>query len=468
MIAWMLYLALVSVLLAVAARLTEGALLLHGRAVRHVWLAALAGSLAVPLFLRVTPAADRPLPTVFELPVSSAATDAATPAHARSLLDRIQLPARVERAAGIAWTASAVLAFVGLSLFFGGISLAARRWPRGRVDDAEVRVSSDAGPAVFGLLWPVIVVPAWLVDCPAEVRQLALMHEREHVAARDPLLLALSAALLAITPWNPASWWLFVRLRAAVELDCDRRVLLRGANVGAYGAMLLGVAGRGSAPILTAALVEPAVLLERRIVAMTRNHPRRRGARTVALLTAGSIAALFACELNSPTTPAPAASDEAAVLEKVEVSPELERKLLVEKEALQKAEVSPELKRKLLAEKAVLEVVLSRVDGTAIRLEATGETVSVESEPAELRRSATLRQLEKTVPTRTLQSTIRRRTPAPDDPLIVVDGQIAGPHGLEAVAPDRIESVDVFKGAAAIRLYGEAGKHGVIRITTRK
>jgi hypothetical protein len=395
-----------------------------------------------------------------QLPLAIEPTDAPTQARALSLLDRIQLPARFERAAGITWAASAAVAFLGLSLFFCGISVAARRWPRGRVDDADVRVSSGAGPAVFGLLRPVIVVPEWLMSCPAEVRKLALLHEREHVAARDPLLLALSAALLAITPWNPASWWVFARLRAAVELDCDRRVLRRGANVGAYGAMLLGVAGRSSSPILSAALVEPAVLLERRIITMTRTHPRRRGARTLVLLAAGGIAALAACELNSPTIPAPATGEDVAAVEKVQVSSELERKLLVEKAAR--------------AEAARLYVTAEGVVSMQpLRRKFTDEAAIPEDGRIELRRSATLRQLEKVERAgieegMVLESKIRQRGPEPEEPLMVIDGRIATTFDLHELSPDRIERVEVFKGGAAFRRYGEAGQHGVIEFTTRK
>jgi hypothetical protein len=452
MTAWMLYFTLVSVLLGIAARLTEGALLLHGRAVRYVWLAALTGSLALPLLVRLTPVADGARGMVVELPVANEPTAAPSHVRTRPLLDRIQLPARFERAAGITWAASAALAFLGLSMFFGGLSFAARRWPRGRMDDADVRLSEGAGPAVFGLLRPVIVVPAWLMHCPAEVRQLALLHEREHVAARDPLLLALSAALLAITPWNPASWWMFARLRAAVELDCDRRVLLRGANVGAYGAMLLGVAGRSSSPILTASLVEPAVLLERRIVAMTPNHQRRRGVRSVVLLAAGGIAALLACDLNSPTTPAPAVSDEVAALKKVEASPELERKMLVEKE-------------------------LARLNGNATsRMKSTGKPAAGEVGTIELRKKLLLRELdkveraaieEKIVAEKAAGSLFKQPSSGPE-PLIVIDGRIVESSRLRELSPDRIERVDVFKGAAAIRLYGEPGRDGVVQVTTHK
>jgi len=36
------------------------------------------------------------------------------------------------------------------------------------------------------------------------------------------------------------------------------------------------------------------------------------------------------------------------------------------------------------------------------------------------------------------------------------------------MSPDRIQSIEVIKGAAAEKLYGPEGAKGVIRITTKK
>ena len=50
-------------------------------------------------------------------------------------------------------------------------------------------------------------------------------HVLEASHGRDPLVLHAAALLALVTPWNLALWWLNRRLRLAVELDCDARVL---------------------------------------------------------------------------------------------------------------------------------------------------------------------------------------------------------------------------------------------------
>jgi len=51
--------------------------------------------------------------------------------------------------------------------------------------------------------------------------------------------------------------------------------------------------------------------------------------------------------------------------------------------------------------------------------------------------------------------------------LIFVDGVKATESAMK-MPPDRIQSIEVIKGAAAEKLYGPEGAKGVIRITTKK
>lgn len=54
-------------------------------------------------------------------------------------------------------------------------------------------------------------------------------------------------------------------------------------------------------------------------------------------------------------------------------------------------------------------------------------------------------------------------------PLIVVDGVVQeGQQALTAIDPDRIATVNVLKDAAALKKYGEKGRHGVVEITTKQ
>ena len=55
-----------------------------------------------------------------------------------------------------------------------------------------------------------------------------------------------------------------------------------------------------------------------------------------------------------------------------------------------------------------------------------------------------------------------------EKPLIIVDGKEMKDGSIEDIAPDTIESINVFKGDKAVEKYGEKGKDGVIIIKTKK
>jgi hypothetical protein len=108
-----------------------------------------------------------------------------------------------------------------------------------------------------------------------EARALMLRHESEHIRARDPLMLFAGVLLVALFPWNPALWMLVRRLRLAVEIDCDQRVLRSSSQQREYGILLLAVGARHASPMpFATSLAERRPFLERRIRALTESRPR--------------------------------------------------------------------------------------------------------------------------------------------------------------------------------------------------
>jgi beta-lactamase regulating signal transducer with metallopeptidase domain len=116
----------------------------------------------------------------------------------------------------------------------------------------------------------------------------------------------LLATLLMIVamPWNLTLWWMAHRLRLAVEVDCDERVLRGGLwDVRTYGALLLFVGRRRSRPAYSlAAFSRPRSSLEHRILEMTRPAGRARWARSGAVLVAVLALALTSFALPAPNT----------------------------------------------------------------------------------------------------------------------------------------------------------------------
>jgi TonB family protein len=335
MAAWMAYATLLGAAAIAVALGTEKVLRFYGRPARWAWAAGIAATLLLPVLLLLSggagPGSARPAgPESVAAPVtgSTAAPEAffshaypaaftAAPSAAAAFSPEPSLPTsghtiapaeplsgRLGTALLFLWGVSALVLF----LLAGRAALRLRRmrreWGRTFLDGTEVRLSARTGPAVAGVLRPEIVIPERMLEWDEEQRRLALRHEREHVRARDPLLLGLGFAAAALAPWNLPLWYLLRRLRLAVETDCDARVLAAAPDVRRYGALLLE-AGRFHRPAGAGIVcfAESGSFLERRIRAMTTRPPARRAlaAAGIALLC-GSAAAAMA---GVPVPPAP-------------------------------------------------------------------------------------------------------------------------------------------------------------------
>jgi hypothetical protein len=152
-------------------------------------------------------------------------------------------------------------------------------------------------------------MPQWVLDGPHATRAVVLAHEQEHVAARDPRLLILGLLLVAIAPWNVPLWWQLRRLRFAIEVDCDARVLSRGTETRAYGEVLLSIGQRRSfTPIGAIALTEPASQLLRRIRIMMSPIPKRGNLVIAAAVSMCLICVAIAADLRAPHVDATSSS----------------------------------------------------------------------------------------------------------------------------------------------------------------
>lgn len=213
-------------------------------------------------------------------------------------------PARVDHGLGLLWIVASLVTMVFFLAVYLRMRIALRSWPRSTLHDVEIRVAPNSGPAVVGLARPEIVLPTWIVTRSWEEQRLVLAHENAHRQAGDHIVLALGCLAAAALPWHPAVWWMLSRLRLAVELDCDRRVLARHATPESYGMMLIDLAGRCSEFRLgIPALADGTSHLERRIVAMTMKRSSSPVARAAGCGLVACGALLVACEAHVPTGP---------------------------------------------------------------------------------------------------------------------------------------------------------------------
>jgi beta-lactamase regulating signal transducer with metallopeptidase domain len=296
---------------------------------RGLWVAALVLSVALPALTVLAPKHTMAPPAfVTNAPPSAAAApnavaqefqapDTAPAIAIESFPEHGHLTwptrASVEQVLRTAWLVASVGLVILYALLWVRLRMAARYWRRERIDDQEVWVTETLGPAVYGLIKPAMLMPRWALDAPSSVRAVVLAHEQEHIAARDPALLLLGLSLVVIAPWNLPLWWQLRRLRFAIEVDCDARVLGRGAEARPYGEVLLAIGERRTfRPVGAIALTEPASQLLRRIRIMTAHLPKR-GKWAVAAAIGLSLGCLaVAAEFQAPVLRAPSNTGEAA------------------------------------------------------------------------------------------------------------------------------------------------------------
>ena len=505
MIAWMLYAALVAVLVAGGALAFERLLASTGRPRRFVWLAALGLAVAIPLAGRTreptAPAVQEATAAVTALINGEPVTDR------RNEVRTLPVPEGVQsgRIAALAWGAAslAVLAVLGVVLLT--VAWRRRRWECRRVAGPLVYVSRGFGPALVGLLTPRVVVPTWVLRLDPAARDAIIRHEEEHARARDHLTLLCGGLVAAVFPWSPAIWWMCRQLRVAVELDCDARVLASGIGVADYGNVLFNAGARsrrwlGFAP----AMGHPESLLERRLKTMSEKQERPGVARAVALAGVAAGALVAACDIPVPTELGDAIEEVIPVdaRESRDGAPpdgtggsslaqwfvaDPAPLVFVDGVRVGRYEDLPEPVRRW-SESGLQDGLVDRVEvmqGAAAR-EFWGEEgangairIFMSSRPldesdGEPPDDELDRRVESVEEARNLWGEKFSRMADPQPlPLIIIDGvRVDFPAGFAGVAEfvraEGIESFEIVKGAAGVHIYGEDAAHGVIQIFTKK
>jgi TonB-dependent SusC/RagA subfamily outer membrane receptor len=505
---------------------------LLGRATRWMWAVALLGALLLPAFAAWRPRAGGDvgggMPTESGAMGGEVTLDALL-ARAQAVMPEPAGWAALDGPLAVAWALASLLLVARLASGLVTLRRAARGWEPATVWGAPVLVSRDVGPAVVGVRRGV-VLPRWALRLDGELLRLMLAHEHEHLRAGDPWLLHAASLAVAVTPWNPVVWWLHHRLRLAVEIDCDRRVLRRHPGVAAYGALLLEVGRRtaGARPLPVAALLAPASSLERRIRVMTMRRPRRYLLQASALAVGTALVLVAACEAPRPTTPiaperdVPLTSIEGAasrapegrriasgtvraavarhVPELAESRSGLEQQVMfmvdssgaiiqaewakrvADEDGKATLRMMPLLDANDIASVEIVKlgtgdvapdpvgVIWVRLKGTAEdgRWRRMSEGGAPVASATALRRVPMQRGVDSGAARAVGAAKTRGLEGTPGELLYFVDGvEVKGPIDA-SVSPDRIESVEVLKGAAATERHGERGRNGVIYITTKK
>ena len=308
MLSWMLYSIVVSLLMGLAALALERSAQIRQRPARWLWGACMAASLAILVLpsevsvqIPETTQADRATSSEILTPPQTTAIE--TSRFTLPIIGADQTPLSDGVSTLLDWTwrmASMALALVILASG-AHLSWRRRRWDRGHMAGTAVYISEDCGPAVVGFLRPHIVVPRWLTKSSSNQQELVIAHERSHLGAYDSQLLTIAVCLVACMPWNPVLWWQLRRLRLAIEIDCDARVLSLGYPLARYSETLIAIGERQSASYaMTMAGYGSKSFLEQRIHNMLRKKTRHAWVSALALGCLGVGLAVCAAEVAPP------------------------------------------------------------------------------------------------------------------------------------------------------------------------
>ena len=216
--------------------------------VRHaMWLAA-SVKFAVPLSLLVAAG------SVFEWPRTRLA---AVPAPNLFEITRIVAEPVVVPAAN---PGSGLLTWLAGSVWLAGFAIVLLSWRRAlrrshaTVRSAapgrelasgwtDVRVSTEAaGPAVFGLVRPVLLLPAGIdARLTREELSAVIAHETAHARRYDNLTTALHRVVTAVFWFHPFVWWIGHRLIEERERASDEAAIAAGCSPAVYARGLLKV-----------------------------------------------------------------------------------------------------------------------------------------------------------------------------------------------------------------------------------
>ena len=189
----------------------------------------------------------------------------ASPSPLQQAVDQLGLPALVGAAPTMPvqpeWTIpwleiGASLWLLGVLLFLAVQTIGYRRFRRFILtggtaigEEGRIRIVTSpraGGPVAFGVLRPVIVLPAdFSLRFDSEEQALAIAHERAHHERGDLAANMVALLLLGLHWCNPVAWIAYRAYRADQEQACDARVLaLYGRDQAhAYGRAILKAAG---------------------------------------------------------------------------------------------------------------------------------------------------------------------------------------------------------------------------------
>lgn len=174
--------------------------------------------------------------------------------------------------------------------------------------EGNIRLSAAAAtPLTWGVVRPVIVLPAAALAWTAQERERALRHERAHIERRDWLWQMFAQLATAVCWFHPLVWLAVYELQLESELAADDAVVREGLDAAAYASQLVQAArGLQSEALLPAVAMIRRSTLETRVAAILSDRrkrdragvPARLGVILAAMVVLGPVSLLQAAKTH--------------------------------------------------------------------------------------------------------------------------------------------------------------------------
>jgi TonB family protein len=305
-----------------AAYLAAFALRHRSAAARHlVWTAAFAALLALPLLSVSLPSLRIPGASAFLPDASNLVFRATATATAADALQQAELPAQTPRIARPVsrsqsnWPLWLMLGWLGGSLvvlgqmLFAYLGMARQRATApsflhihalGEIPRGVLALEAARGsmPMTFGVLQPVVFMPADAAEWSDERRHLVLQHELAHIERRDSATHLMARCALSLLWWHPLAWKAWREFLKERESAADDLVLSAGARASEYASLLLDIArsmqSRNAVAWAGVAMARPSQLEGRLLSILDARVSRKSTRRASALAAAAAAIALCA------------------------------------------------------------------------------------------------------------------------------------------------------------------------------
>lgn len=266
-------------------------------------------------------------------------------------------------------------------------------------------------------------------------------HELVHVKEKHTLDKLFLQAVLSAFWCNPFFWLIKKELRFVHEFIADKHSVGE-AGTAAFAAMVL----QAAYPSHYQSLVNPffQTSIKRRLLMLTKiQNPRLNYISRIAALPLVAVIA-FAFTVRTREKPAKPTVSLPAALVKTDTIPKAKKEI-----------ESVDVNRA----KSLLTVYYT--DGSC-------ETVTEqEAHRRGLLHNGGYGNIQKASPQEPVAKTEIRLKDSSVKPLMVIDGEIVRYDLMNAIDPNKIESINVLKGASAVAKYGNKGENGVIEIKTK-